>query len=273
MVETHYHSQPALRDPRRFIASAGHDLRRAGPVAWRLFRSSVRARHQRAGLGYLWLVIPSLATTAIAVYLQSRGVIAVGATGIPYPAYALTGIVLWQVFTDALGSPLRQFDAGRQVLTRSRVPLEALVLGGLMDVALDCAIRLLALAGALVLLGVTPGASVWLAPLGIVALALFGLALGLLMSPVGMLYDDVGRGLTLVTGLWFFLTPVLYPAPAAGALRFNPVTPLLESARAGFTGGPPSEGFILVTMISAVALAGAWFLLRLARPHVIARLG
>ena len=94
MVETHYHSQPALRDPRQFIASAGHDLRRSGPVSWRLFRSNLRARHQRAGLGYFWLVIPSLATTAIAVYLQSRGVIAVGPTGVPYPAYALTGIVL-----------------------------------------------------------------------------------------------------------------------------------------------------------------------------------
>lgn len=273
MRPTHYHSRPALSEPRSFLDAAADDLRRSGPVAWRLFRSNLRARHQRAGLGYLWLAIPSLATTGIAVYLQSRGIIGVGPTGIPYPAYALTGIVLWQVFTDALTSPLQQFAAGRQILTRSRVPHEALVLGGAMDVGLTCAVRLVVLTIALLALGVPPGASTWLAVVGIAGLALLGLAIGLLLSPLGMLYDDVGRGLTLVTGLWFFLTPVVYPASGAGLLRLNPVTPLLQSARAGLTGGAAADGLIVVTACSAVALAGAWLLVRLARPHVIARLG
>ena len=273
MIETHYHSQPALRDPRSFLAAAARDLLRAGPVAWRLFRSGLRARHQRAGLGYLWLVIPSLATTGVAVYLQSRGVIAVGPTRLPYPAYALIGIVLWQVFTDALASPLQQFAAGRQVLTRSRVPQEALVLAGLMDVCLNGAIRLFVLAGALAVLGVSPGALAWLAPVGMLTLALLGLTLGLLLAPAGMLYDDIGRGMALLTTFWFFLTPVVYPAPAEGFLRLNPVTPLLQSTRSWLTGGPPAEGFVMVVSITAVALVAAWLLQRVARPHVVARLG
>jgi len=272
-IETHYHSQSALRDPRAFLKAAGHDLVRSGPVAWRLFRSSLRARHQRAGLGYLWLVIPSLATTGVAVYLQSRGVIAVGATGIPYPAYALVGIVLWQVFADALGSPLQQFAAGRHVLTRSRVPHEALVLAGLMDVFLNCAVRLLVLAGGLAVLGVAPGPAVWMAPLGIVTLALLGVTLGLAVAPAGMLYDDVGRGMALLITFWFFLTPVVYPARADGLLRLNPVTPLLQATRAWLTGGPPAEGFVMIAAVTAIGLVAAWLLHRLARPHVIARLG
>ena len=117
---------------------------------------------------------------------------------IPYPIYALAGIVLWQVFADALGSPLQQFAAGRQVLTRSRVPHEALVLAGMMDVFLTCAIRLLVLAGAFAVLGVSPGVVVWMVPLGIVTLALLGLTLGLAVAPAGMLYDDVGRGMALL---------------------------------------------------------------------------
>ena len=270
---TYYHSQPALRDPRAFLASALHDLVRSGPVAWRLFRSGLRARHQRAGLGYLWLVIPNLATTAIAAYLQSRGVIAVGPTGIPYPAYALIGIVLWQVFADALGVPLQQFAAGRHILTRSRVPYEALVLAGLMDLSLICAIRLIVLAGALAMLGVPPGAFAWMAPLGIVMLALLGLTLGLLLAPAGMLYDDVGRGMALLTTAWFFLTPVIYPTSAGGLFRLNPVTPLLQSTRSWITGGPTTGGFGFVSAITLAALVAAWLLQRLTRPHVIARLG
>jgi len=56
-METHYNSQPALRDLRSFLAGARHDLLRSGSVAWRLFQSNLRARHRRAGLGYLWQLV------------------------------------------------------------------------------------------------------------------------------------------------------------------------------------------------------------------------
>jgi lipopolysaccharide transport system permease protein len=79
--------------------------------------------------------------------------------------------------------------------------------------------------------------------------------------------------LTLVAGFWFFLTPIVYPGPASGWLRFNPVTPLLETSRSWLAGMEVAPGFFLIVGLAAVALAAAWLLYRLARPHVIARLG
>jgi lipopolysaccharide transport system permease protein len=94
-----------------------------------------------------------------------------------------------------------------------------------------------------------------------------------LATPLGLLYDDVARGIALVTGVWFFLTPVIYPAPESGILRFNPVTPLLTTTRAWLTNGSSSPAFAAVTAGALVTLIVAWILQRLARPHVVARLG
>jgi lipopolysaccharide transport system permease protein len=88
-----------------------------------------------------------------------------------------------------------------------------------------------------------------------------------------MLYDDVSRAITLVTGFWFFLTPVVYATPSLGILRLNPVTPLLDATRAWLTSGPMAGGFALVAGMTLPALLVAWLFQRVARPHVVARLG
>ncbi|HYK04886.1 MAG TPA: ABC transporter permease [Thermoanaerobaculia bacterium] len=274
MTETVYTADPALRHPRRFLASAKEDLRNTATVAWHLFRRNVQVRYRRTWLGYAWLLLPIIATTLVWVYINARRLVVIAAPEIPYPVHVLAGMALWQTFVDALNAPLQQLAAGRQLVTRSRVPLEALVLAGVLEALSNCAVRLVVLASMLITYDVPIGWSVLFAPLGIAALMLLGLAFGVFLAPVGLLYDDVGRAVVMVTGLWFFLTPVIYRAPEEGILRLNPVTPLLETTRAWLTSSAPAaDGFVLVTAAAAALLVVAWVLLRLARPHVVERLG
>lgn len=271
--EVVYTSASELRHPWRFLVDAIHDLARSRGVAWQLFRGNLQARHRRAWLGYLWLVLPSIATTVVWVYVQRRGIVAVPTPGVPYPVYVLSGMVLWQVFTDALNAPLQQLGAGKQIITRSRVPHEALILAGAIEVFANCAVRLTILAALLVAFRVPLASTAILVPIGIVALAILGLALGLLAAPAGMLYDDVARAIVIATTFWFFLTPIIYRLPHAGLLRLNPVTPLLDTTRAWLLSGDATSGFATVTILATATLVVAWLFHRLARPHLIARLG
>jgi lipopolysaccharide transport system permease protein len=274
MNETVYTSRSELRHPLRFFAGATHDLRRSPAVAWAVFRSNMQARYRRAWLGYLWLLLPTLGTTLVWVYVQSRRIVDIAPTAVPYPVYVLAGTILWQVFADALNAPLQQLAAGRQIITRSRVPNEALILAGLFEVLLNGAVRLMVLATVLVAFQTPVRATILLVPLGFAALALLGLTLGLLAAPLGMLYDDVSRGIAIIMGFWFLLTPVIYGVPSQGILRFNPVTPLLDTTRAWLTAGNPAiAGFAAVTSVTSIALVLAWLFQRLTRPHVVARLG
>jgi lipopolysaccharide transport system permease protein len=273
MAETIYSADAELQHPLRFVRAAADDLRLSFEPAWQLFRRNLQVRYRRAWLGYLWLLLPTLGTTAVWVYVQSRRIISVAPTDLPYPVHVLAGMVFWLVFVDALNAPLQQLSAGRQLITRSRVPHEALIGAGILEVLLNCAVRLVILAAALIAYRAPVGPGVLLVPFGIAALLLFGLAVGLLLAPLGMLYDDVGRAMALGIGFLFFLTPIFYRAPDSGPLRFNPVTPLLDTTRAWLTSGSASSGFAAVTLAGGAILLFAWLLHRIARPHVVARLG
>lgn len=274
MTETVYSAESDLRHPSRFLESAKGDLRHTAAVAWQLFRRNVQVRYRRAWLGYAWLLLPTIATTLVWVYIQSRRIIVIAPTEIPYPVHVLIGMALWQTFVEALNAPLQQLAAGRQLVTRSLVPQEGLILAGVLEVLLNCAARMIVVVAVLIAYDVRIGPAVLLAPLGIAALVLLGLAFGVFLAPVGLLYDDVGRAVAMITGIWFFLTPVVYRAPQDGILRFNPVTPLLETTRGWLTSsGSVADGFVLVCVAAAALLLAGWFLLRLARPHVVERLG
>ena len=273
-----------LRFLRRFVDSIWSDLRVSPAVAWRLFRRSLQASYRQSWLGYFWLLVPPLATTATWIYLNAAGILKVGQTELPYPLFVLTGIVLWQVFADALQSPLQQLTSARSILTKSRIPHEALLLAGVIEVLFNFAVRLLVLLPVFIwfrsswnMKFLVP--AVLLTPFGIFALLLLGFSIGLLLTPLGLLYQDVQRGLNLFAVFWFFLTPVIYPPITSGKtfslLSLNPVTPLLDTTRQWLTSGlvtVPRE-FVFVVTLTVPILLFAWVLHRLARPHVVARLG
>ncbi|HET8773305.1 MAG TPA: ABC transporter permease, partial [Thermoanaerobaculia bacterium] len=259
MTETAHTADSELLHPARFTREAVSDLRRSFAPAWQLFRRNLQIRYRRSWLGYVWLLLPTVGTTLVWVYIQSRRIVDVAPTDVPYPVFVLAGTILWQVFVDALNAPLQQLTASRPLITRSRVPHEALILAGAFEVLLNCAMRLLVLGALLIGFRMPVGPAVLLVPAGIAALLLSGLALGLVAAPLGLLYDDVGRAIALVTGFLFFLTPVIYRAPSAGILRFNPITPLLDTTRAWLTSGAArSGGFALVTAASLAALLLGW---------------
>ena len=275
MMETVYSSEADLRHPRRFLAGARADVRHTLRVALELFRRNVHARYRRSWLGFAWLLLPTIATTLVWVYIQARGIVDITPTDIPYPVHVLAGMTLWQTFVDALNAPMQQLRSSRQLVTRTRVPQEALILAGALEVLLNCMARLLIVAIAVVawLGGIAP--TVMLVPAGIAMLVFLGLAIGVIITPLGLLFEDIVRGLPIVTGLWFFLTPVIYPARESGFLRFNPVTPLLETTRSWLAGssGGIAEGTTLVSVAATLLLLVGWVVLRLARPHIVERLG
>ena len=86
------------------------DLRASRELAWRLLVRNISAQYRQTLLGYVWAFLPPIVTTLVWVFLNAQKIFDVGETGVPYPVYVLTGTILWQVFVDAMNSPLRQVD-------------------------------------------------------------------------------------------------------------------------------------------------------------------
>jgi lipopolysaccharide transport system permease protein len=154
-----------------------------------------------------------------------------------------------------------------------------LIVSGLADVAFNTLVRVALLAATFVVYQLPLSRSLLLAPLGLMALLMLGLAIGVLVTPVGLLYSDVGRAIGLASGFWMLLTPVVYPPPASGLgaflARWNPVSPIVLTTREWLTAQPTTSltAFWWVTGLSTAGLALGWVFFRLSVPHVVERMG
>jgi lipopolysaccharide transport system permease protein len=110
-------------------------------------------------------------------------------------------------------------------------------------------------------------------------LVLVGTALGLFITPIGMLYGDVGRAMPLLMQFVMYVTPIVFPMPKEGwastLFHLNPATPLILTARDWLTGQAPEYlgYFLVVNAIAAVFLMVVWGIYRLAMPILIERMG
>ncbi|MGB7949673.1 MAG: ABC transporter permease, partial [Candidatus Binatia bacterium] len=190
----------------------------------------------------------------------------------------LAGMVLWEVFADALNSPIRMVAQSTSMLTKVNFPREALILAGIGEVLFSFLIRLGLLAIVIAWFGIRVPWTAVLFPLGALALVVLGVALGALLTPFAILYHDIGQGLPFLVVLWMFLTPVLYPAPREwpGSLTMvlNPVSPVLDTTRALLLAESPEylAGFFAVSLGAGVALLLGWLLYRVALPILIERM-
>jgi lipopolysaccharide transport system permease protein len=264
---------PELRQWPRFVADARHDARVAAGGAGVLLAANLRMRYRRTLLGYAWLILPTAATAIVWTYVQRSGFVSLGHTRVSFAAHVLAGTVVWQLLVDAMNVPLQELKAQGHAVRRTKVPVEAVVLAGVLEVLATSVFRLLIVIPVLTLLGVDLRVTMMLAPIGLVVAVMLGVAIGLALTPLGLLLDDIGRGLAIVTGVWFLLTPIVYAHAHGGVVRWNPATPVVVVTRSWLTGEPSSSTLVPVAAGSLVAVAVAWLLMRLARPHVVSRLG
>ncbi|HEU5257568.1 MAG TPA: hypothetical protein VFU28_16355 [Vicinamibacterales bacterium] len=276
---TVYTPESPLRQPRKFARELISDLWGSRELAWRLFVRDLRAQYRASLLGYVWVFLPPLVAGLPFVYLNSAGVISVGDTPIPYAAYAMVGAIIWQTFVDALNSPLRSVNAARAMLTRINFPREAILLSGLMQVGFTFVVRLALVIGVFAAFALKPAATSPLFVVGMISIALTGFMIGLVLTPLGVLYGDVQHSLPIASTFLMLITPVLYPVPSSGlgamVASLNPLTPLITTTRDWLTTGAAVQhiAFLVVSGVTVTLLILAWVLYRLALPHLVARLG
>jgi len=209
--------------------SQGHGLGK------RLFIRDTRATYRQSALGLLWVIIIPLAQTMVWVFLSNGGVLNIGETGVPYPIYVLTGVLLWRSLTDAVNAPLMMFNSSKSILSKINFPKEALIITAFYKVMFNLGINLLVRVPLFIYYGIVPG---WTALWGFIALIpiiLFGLSVGVLITPFGALFIDVQKFIQSFMQLFFFLTPIIYPMPKEGFIaslsEYNPAAICIVSTR------------------------------------------
>lgn len=276
---TTYTPESSLKSPKKLFIDMFRDIFNSSELSMRLALRDIKAQYRQAFLGFLWAILLPLANTLVWLFISGTGLVKVSETEIPYAVYVFTGTMFWAIFMDAVNAPLQQIGAAKSMLTKLNFPHEALIISGIYQTLFNASIKVGLLLMVLPFLGVTFGWNLLLIPIALISLILLGTCLGLMLTPIGALYTDIGKALPLLMQFLMYLTPVVYPMPkegiAATLFAFNPITPVILTARDWLTGIPAEHlfGFIAVNLLAILVLAIGWLIFRLAMPILIERMG
>ena len=275
---TIYTPESQLHHPAQLIRAMFSDIWLSRGLAWRLVVRDISAQYRQTLFGLGWALIMPIVTTITWIFLRGSGIIALSETDLPYPVYVFTGTMLWQIFVEAFQSPNQQVNQSKAMLSKLNFPREAIILSGIGQTLFNAGVKIIILIPALLFFGIYPGWGILFIPFGILSLILAGTALGLLLAPVGALYQDITRGIPLLTQFWMYVTPVVFPLPKEGVasllFSINPLTPLILANRAWLTGiAPPRlDYFFLINGLMIFIFMIGWILYRVSMPILVERM-
>lgn len=273
-----YRPDSSIRRPIALFQMMFQDLLASRGLAWQLMKRNIQAQYRQSFLGILWAFIPAFVTAIGLTFARSSGIVNIPSTDLPYPAYVMFSMTLWQTFVEAITGPMQAISSAKAMLVRVNFPREALILARLGELFFNFAVKLILIVGLFIWFKIPVSWSLLLAPVALVHLILFGTFIGVLIAPISALYQDFSKGMTLVTSFWLLLTPVIYPPVTKGLfgriVQLNPVTPLLMTTRELATGEAISNphGFWIFSAIGFFGLLFAWIIYRLSIPYVVERM-
>lgn len=275
---TVYTSESQMRSPVKLVRAMCHDIWNSRELAWRLFVRDFSARYRQSVLGIFWAFLPALLSGLVFIILQAKNVVNFVTVDIPYPVFAIIGTTLWQIFSESINAPLKAVQSGRSMLAKINFPREALIVAALYEVLFSVAIKSVVIMAVIVFFKMPLGPGLIYSIPAVLALILLGMAIGLFLTPLGMLYTDIGSALGVFLQFWFFVTPVVYPPPQSYPYSLiatlNPVSSLLVGTRDLMTKGVIVDAvpFIIISSCSVIGLLVSWIIYRVAMPIIIERM-
>jgi lipopolysaccharide transport system permease protein len=225
-----------IQPSRRWVALNLRDLWTYRDLLYFLTWRDVKVRYKQTALGAAWAIIQPLFTMLI-FWLFFGRLAGMPSDGIPYPLFALAGLIPWTFFANAVTNSGNSLVGSANLITKVYFPRMiipfAAVGAGLVDLAISFGL----LALAMLWFRVAPSAGILLLPLLVLLLMLLATGVGMFMSALNVKYRDIRYALPFCIQLWMFATPIIYPLSIVPAkwrwvMALNPITGIIDGFRA-----------------------------------------
>lgn len=197
-------------------------------------------------LGPLWFFLQPIMTTLIYVFVFGN-VANLSTDGLPQPLFYMSGIVIWNYFSNCFMKTSDTFVQnagifGKVFFPRLITPL-SVVVSNLITFLIQFILFIALFFYYYFSIGskIHPQTQLFLLPLYIIMMSLFGLGLGLIFSSLTTKYKDLKFLIQFGVQLLMYATPIIYPLstiPEKYHLYFklNPITHVIESFKYSFLG-------------------------------------
>ena len=219
-------------------------------------------------LGPIWFFLQPVLTTFTYVVIFGK-IAGLSTDGIPRIAFYLSGITIWNYFSEVLTNTSNVFVNnaaifGKVYFPRLIMPL-SIVVSGLMKFAIQFLLFISVVIYYTIFdVKINPNFWVLATPVLIILMAALALGLGMIFSSLTSKYKDLTFLLTFGIQLLMYATPVIYPTSLLSPklkhiMNFNPLTGIFECFRYGYLGAGNFNPAMLVyslVIITFILLLG-----------------
>jgi lipopolysaccharide transport system permease protein len=199
-------------------------------------------------LGPIWFFIQPVFTTIVYMFVFG-GLAGISTDGIPQPLFYLSGICLWNYFSESLTKTSDTFFTNQAVFGKVYFPRLIAPLSVTITGLIKLFIQLILFIIVYIYfiskgVSLTPNIYALLFPVLILILSGLGLGFGIIISSMTTKYRDLKFLIAFAIQLWMYATPVIYPLSVMNGkfekymwlIQANPVTSVIETFKYGFLG-------------------------------------
>jgi len=222
-------------------------------------------------LGPLWFLIQPLLTSIVFTVVFGN-IAGLPTDGLPQLLFYMSGTVLWNYFSGCLTGTSTTFTANAHLFGKVYFPRLVTPISIIFSNLITFSIQFLFFVGFYIffsLRGAEITMTTWALtlPLLILLMAGMGLGFGIIISSLTTKYRDLQQLVGFGVSLLMYVTPVIYPISSIPEkwrwiAEVNPITPIIETFRAGFLGAGNttwlglgySAGFMLIMLFFGVVI-------------------
>lgn len=221
-----------------------NEIWRYRDLLWLFVKRDIVTVYKQTILGPLWYVVQPVLTTLMFTLIFGR-IARLSTDGIPPIIFYLSGVTVWSYFADCLNRTSNSFVANQHIFAKVYFPRitvpGSIIISALAKFGIQFLIFLMIWTYYFFTGKVEVNAVALLLPIVVAAMAITSLGFGMLFSSMTTKYRDLQFLLSFAVQLWMYATPVIYPLSSIPEnyvwyIKFNPITPLIESVRFGFLG-------------------------------------
>lgn len=243
-----------------------------------LVRRDLEARYKGSVLGNLWPLLNQLSqlliyTYVFAIVLQVKlSLKGVPANNLTFGLWLFAGLLPWIAFTTGLIQASTSVTAQPNLVKKVVFPLALLPIVPILAAFIESSFGLIALIILFAISSHTFHPTLALLPLVWLPQLMLTAGLGYLLAGLTVFVRDIPQTLTVILNLWFYLTPIVYPASAIPekwriyVFWLNPIAAIAEVYRDLILVGYIQHwGELAVTAVvaSVVLFLGLWCYRRL----------
>jgi lipopolysaccharide transport system permease protein len=249
-------------------------------LAFQLAKRDISAQYRQSILGLLWSIILPMTTAGLWIFLKGSSTVDLKDTGMNYTLYVFIGTMAWAIITESIMGPINSTLAMRGTLAKINFPKEALIISSAYKTLFNTATKLIILILLLIYFQQPIGPFLLLFPVALFIILFFGVALGTLITPFGLLYGDVGKLMSPVLQILMYLSPVVFAMPQSQEgiyntlVSINPLSSLVVNFRNTLLSQPLDHVayYFSILGISFIVFCIALVIFRITIPIITERL-